>query len=227
MIHITKGQSVPEHPELRVYSDTGDYEDTDLINCYKIGKPNSAFCGFEASYIGYGGMVYRYADVEKLGEALLAIDPNCKHKAALFFKNELIRKGKIEKGEYSLENTKTDKEEIVEPESESETETETETETDPETTPDPEPTTPDSDPIPDSDIVPHSNLNPHSDSLPDMIPVDDSIRSIKSDQIPVQKMKIDRIKLNDQVDPVSVSRYKKISANTKKIAKKKRRGFFS
>jgi hypothetical protein len=57
MISILKKQSVPEHPELEVVSDTGGYNDTDLILCAKVGE-TEAVAQFEAKFIKYGNSAY-------------------------------------------------------------------------------------------------------------------------------------------------------------------------
>jgi len=57
MVTITKGQSVPENPELEVLSPSGDYDENDLIECAKIGE-QVAFCSFEAQFIANGHTAY-------------------------------------------------------------------------------------------------------------------------------------------------------------------------
>ena len=57
MITITKNQRVLEHDDLEVVSETGDYNDTDLILCAKIGE-TEAIAQFEAKFIKYGNSAY-------------------------------------------------------------------------------------------------------------------------------------------------------------------------
>lgn len=57
MIHITKGQSPKDNPELVVLAETGDYDENDLIQCSKIGEVEP-FCIFEAQYIVNGNKAY-------------------------------------------------------------------------------------------------------------------------------------------------------------------------
>lgn len=104
MVHIEQDQKVPENPNLRVLSETGDYDDNDHIECYDINNPGFALCAFTASFVAYGGIMYRFGSVEKLGEAILAIDPESSLDAVTFFKEEKARKLRQEMGDFSPEN---------------------------------------------------------------------------------------------------------------------------
>lgn len=57
MITITKNQKVPEYDDLEVVSESGDYNDSDLILCAKIGE-TEAVAQFEAKFIKYGNSAY-------------------------------------------------------------------------------------------------------------------------------------------------------------------------
>lgn len=57
MITITKGQHPKDNPELEVISDSGDYDENDLVYCAKNGE-TEAFCGYEAQYIINGNSSY-------------------------------------------------------------------------------------------------------------------------------------------------------------------------
>lgn len=57
MITIIKGQNPIDNPELEVISETGDYDENDLIECAKVGE-TEAFCTFEAQYIVNGHTAY-------------------------------------------------------------------------------------------------------------------------------------------------------------------------
>lgn len=57
MITITKGQSPKENPELEVLSESGEYDENDLIECAKVGE-TEAFCSYEAQYIVNGRDAY-------------------------------------------------------------------------------------------------------------------------------------------------------------------------
>lgn len=104
MIHIEQQQKVPEHPELQVLAPTGDYSDTDLIECAMLDNPTFALCAFTAPYIAYGNIVNQFNDPLALGEALLGIDPDCTHDAAVLFKEEETRRLKREQGDFTPEN---------------------------------------------------------------------------------------------------------------------------
>lgn len=57
MIIITKGQQPKDNPELEVLSESGGYDENDLIECALIGE-TVAFCQFEAQYIVNGHTAY-------------------------------------------------------------------------------------------------------------------------------------------------------------------------
>ncbi len=57
MITITKNQTVPEHPDLEVFSPSGEYNDSDLILCSKIGESEPC-AQFEARFIKFGNSAY-------------------------------------------------------------------------------------------------------------------------------------------------------------------------
>ncbi len=104
MIKIEKNQSVPEHPDLKVLSVSGDYGDNDLIECAPLSDPNFALCAFSASFIKYGGIVNQFNDPLLLGEALLQVDPESTHDAAILFMEEEARRIKREGGDLRPEN---------------------------------------------------------------------------------------------------------------------------
>lgn len=104
MIHIEKGQKVPEHDDLRVLSVDGDYDDNDLIECAHTDNPDFALCAFSASFVRYGGVVHQFSDPEMLGKALLALDPKCTHNAATLYKEEEARRLKRLGGDFTPEN---------------------------------------------------------------------------------------------------------------------------
>lgn len=104
MIHIEQNQIVPDNENLRVLSVTGDYADNDLIECATLDNPDFALCAFSATFIRYGGMVYQHSDPLKLGEALLAVDPESTHDAVTLFKEEEARRIKREGGDFTPEN---------------------------------------------------------------------------------------------------------------------------
>lgn len=104
MITITKDAKVPENDNLKVYSQSGDYADNDLIECYNIDDPSVPICAYTAAYVRYGGIIFKYGNPEALGEALLAIDPDSTHDAVIYYKEELARRLKRERGDFSPEN---------------------------------------------------------------------------------------------------------------------------
>jgi hypothetical protein len=105
MIHIEKNQPVPEHPELIVFSPTGDYDDNALIECATTEQPSVAFCGFAASFVKYGGFVYRFENPEKLGKALVELDPASTHDSVKLFRADEARRLKRERGDFSLDES--------------------------------------------------------------------------------------------------------------------------
>lgn len=94
MIHIEKDQKVVENEHLRVASETGDYEDSAQIEFYDIKKPDSVYGSFQAQYVKYGGLVYRFNSPRELGIEILRVDPNSTHTAASFVRisDELLAK---------------------------------------------------------------------------------------------------------------------------------------
>lgn len=93
MIHIQKDQEIPENENIRVFSPTGDYNDTDLIEYYSVEDPAIPQGAFHAQFIKYGGIVYRFNDPKELGAEILKIDPESTHSAASFVRmqNELSK----------------------------------------------------------------------------------------------------------------------------------------
>lgn len=92
MIHIEQGQPLFEHKNLRVKSATGDYADSDLIKFYDIKDTSNVYGSYQAQYVKYGGLVYKFNDPKELGEAILKIDPESTHDAAVFVRmsNQLL-----------------------------------------------------------------------------------------------------------------------------------------
>jgi hypothetical protein len=84
MIHLEQGQIVPDSTNLRVLVPTGDYNDNDLIECYGADDPTLAACSFQAQYIKYGGLVYKFNEPQALGEEILKTDPTSTHSAASY-----------------------------------------------------------------------------------------------------------------------------------------------
>ncbi len=63
MINLTQGQKLKDAPEMRVAVPTGDYNETDLIECYRQdGDPNKPTHMFQAQYISFGNPVYQQSD---------------------------------------------------------------------------------------------------------------------------------------------------------------------
>lgn len=104
MIHIEQHQLVPENSKLRVLSVTGDYSDNDAIECYNEDEPEIAVCSYQAQFIKYGGLVYRYNTPEELGAALVQLDPESTHNSALLFKEDEERRLKRLAGTLVPEN---------------------------------------------------------------------------------------------------------------------------
>ena len=94
MIHIEQNQKIPENENLRVYSISGDYSDNDLILCYELSDPQTPISSLQAQFIAYGSIVYQFNEPEKLGEAIISVDPNSTHDAAILYKEEEARKAK-------------------------------------------------------------------------------------------------------------------------------------
>ncbi len=94
MIHIEKNQNIPENENLKVFTNTGDYEDVDLIEFYDVSNPGMAIGSFQAQYIKYGSLVYRCNDNLELGREILKMDPESTHSAASYVRmtDELLVK---------------------------------------------------------------------------------------------------------------------------------------
>jgi hypothetical protein len=76
MIYLEKGQKVFEKPELVVYEQTGERNDTDMVICAKVESPEEPFCWLEAQYIAYGNVVYSISDDKELEKEILKMDPD-------------------------------------------------------------------------------------------------------------------------------------------------------
>lgn len=94
MIHIEKGQVLTSDATLIVTTATGDYEDTALIECTTVDNTELVVGAYQAQYVKYGDLVYRFNEPEALGKAILAIDPESTHTAASYVRmtNELLAK---------------------------------------------------------------------------------------------------------------------------------------
>lgn len=84
MIRIDKDQEILDNENLRVAAPSGDYADTALIEFYDIGNPEINAGSYQAQCIKYGNLVYKFNDLEELGEEILKIDPESTHEAASF-----------------------------------------------------------------------------------------------------------------------------------------------
>lgn len=165
MIQINKNQIVPENPNLRVLSSSGDYGDNDLIECSTLDNPDFALCAFSSSFIKYGNVINQFNDPLELGKKLFEIDPDATHDTVTLFKEEEARRIKREGGDFTPENpVEIDEEKIKEEEETTSEETPKETPeaTTPESTPEetpsstesPTPTESEQTPVPVVDPVP-------------------------------------------------------------------------
>lgn len=77
--------------KLWVATATGEYADTDLIECVEEGTPSGAHM-FQAQYIKYGSIVYQHNTPEELGAALFGVDPESSHDAVLLYKEDEARR---------------------------------------------------------------------------------------------------------------------------------------
>jgi len=57
MITITKGQILKDSPDLKVFSESGDYDENDLILCGEL-EATEPKCQFEAQYVVNGNTAY-------------------------------------------------------------------------------------------------------------------------------------------------------------------------
>jgi hypothetical protein len=101
MIKLKRGDQVFGEAKLKVSADAGEYGDYDLIECIDSSSPDAAPSMFQAQFIKYGSIVYQHNTPEALGAALVAIDPESTHDAALLFKEDEARRiarsaGKLE-----------------------------------------------------------------------------------------------------------------------------------
>ena len=94
MIAITKDQEVAENPNLRVMTPAGDYEDTALIEFYDNAVPGTVVGAYQAQFVRYGSLVYRFNDPIELGKEILKLDPESTHTAASYVRmtTELLSK---------------------------------------------------------------------------------------------------------------------------------------
>lgn len=114
MVTITQGQRVPESETLVVTAPSGDYADADLILCGEQGS-SEATGMYAAQFIQYGPLVYQYNTPEELGAAIVALDKNSTHDAAMLYKEEEARRLAREKGTLQPENPVAAPDAIIEP----------------------------------------------------------------------------------------------------------------
>lgn len=93
MIYIEQDQKISENENMRVFSPTGDYNDSDFIEFYDKENSNVVIGAYHAQYVKYGSLVYRYTDPKELGAEILKIDPESNHSAASLVRmqNELLK----------------------------------------------------------------------------------------------------------------------------------------
>ena len=113
MIHIEQNQQLKDEPQMRVAVPSGDYNETDLIECYKDGEdPNIPTAMYQAQFIALGRHIYHQSEelTEDQLNALLANVPadqvinnrkmmDGKKPAARFVGKIVQRKGRIGKRE--------------------------------------------------------------------------------------------------------------------------------
>lgn len=78
MIHIEQDQVLKADNKIRVAVPTGDYNETDLIECYVEGEdPNVPTCMYQAQFVAFGGPVYEQSEelTEDQLNALIANTP--------------------------------------------------------------------------------------------------------------------------------------------------------
>lgn len=93
MIHIEKGELVKDHPELLVYSPTGDYEEVDLIECCEQSNLTVPVCAFSAQYVKFGNAVYQQ-EQPLTPDQVAALEVNAPMEVVL--NNEDLIDGKID-----------------------------------------------------------------------------------------------------------------------------------
>lgn len=106
MINITQGMEVAELRNLLVVSPGGQYEDTALIECKDAQDSSKPPTVYQAQFVKYGSIVYRFSDPRDLGAEILKLDPESSHSAAVFVRisSELL----AQMSEGSLEPTALD-----------------------------------------------------------------------------------------------------------------------
>lgn len=63
MIHIEKGQKLKSDETMRVAVPTGDYNETDLIECYAAGQdPDKPTLMYQAQYVVFGHYIYQQSE---------------------------------------------------------------------------------------------------------------------------------------------------------------------
>ncbi len=192
MIHIEKGEFVAENPSLKVVTNTGDYEDTALIEFKDVNSEDELVAGaYQAQFVKYGSLVYKFNDPKSLGTEILRIDPESTHTAASFVRmsNELLDQmngGTLESDSLDKmipQEPVKPKEPVVEPEvveEEDDEDEETEpTDTETRTTP-PVVIIPDT--IPATTTVPIIDTSTTTPALPDIY-TPTSTSTIKSDAV--------------------------------------------
>ncbi len=98
MIHIEQGQRLKSDPKIKVAVPTGDYNETDLIECYPAnGNPNQPTCMYQAQCVVFGSVIYQQSEelTEDQVAALLANRP-----ADEVINNRKLIDGKIPAAKY-------------------------------------------------------------------------------------------------------------------------------
>lgn len=104
MITILSGQKIAENPDLRVTSPSGDYGDFDLIECESTQDGEAGSFMYQAQFVKYGGIVYRFNTPEELGAELFKLDPDSTHDAATLYREDEERRQRRLAGNLRPEN---------------------------------------------------------------------------------------------------------------------------
>lgn len=112
MIYIEKNQQTFEDKNMRVFSASGNYDDNQLVEVYDVSSQDIIIGSFAAQFVKYGSIVYKFSNIQELGEEIFRIDPESTHSMAAYVRMQKELLKQITDG--SLENNSLDQVMIAE-----------------------------------------------------------------------------------------------------------------
>lgn len=106
MIRLEKNKKSTESKDIIINAETAQYDDNALIECTDRSGVKNVSVAYQAQFLKYGGMVYQYSDNKELGQAILEIDPESTHSAAVYVRTLKQLSEQMDEGSLNPESVK-------------------------------------------------------------------------------------------------------------------------